>query len=640
MLNMSGVEQFALGCASLVLLSTNVLAADPAVNQISQTPSIVVGPNMLASRDGDFPHMELSVAANPRDINNLVGASITTERGEGGFACKTYASSDRGSSWVDSSFPEQLQFGGADPQVAFGLHGTAYFAVLGFVKDDNNNTRGGLFFYRSEDGGKTWQKPFNLGYSYDHEVMAVDRTFGRYSGQIYLSVLYGKYPEYTVGVFRSNDDGRTFTGPVDAVSGKKILGINTGGNILLLRDGTLVLPYADFEFDPERRKTAHSSHMWLTMSADGGLSFSAPVAVNTQEHNPDRVNDPGFSTFYASAVDASDAFTDRIYIVWSDYRTGAYRLLFSYSNDRGKTWVPARQLDPNVPQWASQYQPEIAVNKDGLVGVSWFDTRNSTEHDNNQYDEYFAASADGGERFSAPVRVSSATSSPFGKGNVTMQANFWRFRGEARIAFISAVSRWPAGGDYMGLTTDREGVFHPFWADARTGTFQIQTAQVAVAKKMMDEAKSSVTGTADDDAVPEKAPPPKRLAKVNVSVLDRVELLFDPASYDPATRVLEMPVRLRNASHGAIYGPITLEVTKFGSGLGNELQEFTPTILNAANHKEREGATFDFTPALGTTQTLEPAGLSGELILRIKLQNPVRIPDFHIALTGWVPEVS
>ena len=602
-----------------------------------QVPSIVVGPNMLASRDGDFPHMELSVAANPRNPKNLIGAAITTERGEGGFACKTYASSDGGSSWLDSSFPEQLQFGGGDPQVGFGLHDTAYFTSLAFVKDENNNTRGGLYFYRSEDGGKTWQKPFNLGYSYDHEVMVVDHSFGRYSGQVYLSVLYGKYPEYTLGVFRSNDDGRTFTGPVDAVSGKKIRGLNTAGNILLLRDGTLVLPYIDFEFDPEKSKAAHTSHMWLTTSTDGGVSFSQPVEVNTQEVNRDRINDPGFSTFYGSAVDSSVAFPDRIYIVWSDYRTRAYRLLFSYSNDRGKTWIPARQLDPNVPEWVSQYQPAIAINRDGVVGVSWFDTRNSADHDKKQYDEYFAASVDGGETFSAPVRVSSVTSSPFGKGNVTMQADSWSYKGETRISFISAVSRWPAGGDYMGLATDREGIFHPFWADARTGTFQIQTAQIAVSKKT-DETKAGLQDTAEPNTALEKAT--SRPARVSALVLDRVELLFDPTSYDPVAHVLEVPVRLRNISHSPVYGPITLEVTKFGSGLGNELQEFTPAILNAANHKEHEGAIFDFTPMLGTAETLEPASMSGELVLRIKLQNPVRIPDFHIALTALVPEVK
>ncbi len=51
---------------------------------------------------------------------------------------------------------------------------------------------------------------------------------------------------------------------------------------------------------------------------------------------------------------------------------------------------------------------------------------------------------------------------------------------ETRMSFLSAATRWPGGGDYLGLTTDRDGIFHPFWADARTGTFQLQTAAITV----------------------------------------------------------------------------------------------------------------------------------------------------------------
>ena len=609
-------------------------AESPSSGTAQSSPAIVVGPNMLVSRDGDFAHVELSVAANPRNVKNLVGASITASRGEGGFACKTYSSNDGGGSWTDSSFPELVYWGSADPQVAFGIHGTAYFASLAFVKDEKGNTRGGFFFYRSEDGGKTWQKPFDLGYSWDHEVMIVDQSFGAHSGRIYISVLYGEYPEYTLGIFRSDDDGRTFTGPVDAASGKKIIGINTAANIMLLRDGTLILPYQDFEFDPAKVKAlkVHTSNMWLVTSSDGALTFSQPIKVNTQEFNPDR-NGPAFSTFYSAAVDLSETFPDRLYIVWTDYRTGAYRLFSSYSKDRGKTWSAAKQIDPDVPKWSSQYQPMVAVNKDGVLGVSWFDTRNSANHDDRQYDEYFATSTDGGESFSPAVRVSDATSSPFGKGNVTPQASSYSSKDDSRVFFLSALARWRAGGDYMGLTTDRDGVFHPFWADARTGTFQIQTATVELKKPETKKAGPAGAENAKAKAASEPA-------KVRTSLLGKVEMVFDPTSYDPSTKILEVATRLRNISQTPVYGPITLEVLKFGSGMGDELKEFAPTILNSENHKEKDGATFDYSPALGTSQVLEPGATSGQIVWKVKVQDAEKIPDFHIDLQGMVPEVK
>lgn len=617
------------------LAPSTAAAADAAQAPGRQSPQIVVGSNMLVSRDGDFPHMELSVAANPKNPKNLVGGAITTERGEGGFACKAYASTDGGSTWTASAFPEQLEFGGADPAVGFGLQGTAYFSALAFVKDDKGNRRGGLFFYRSEDGGKTWHKPFNLGYSYDHEVMTVDHTFGKYSGRIYLSVLWG-YPEYKVGVFRSDDDGRTFTGPVEAASGKGILGINTAKDIVVLSDGTLVLPYVDFEYDPAKAKNSHSGNLWAVSSTDGGVTFSQPVKIMTQEFNKDPKG-PGFQTSAAVAVDPSDAHQDRIYVVWTDYRTHAYRLLFTYSKDRGKTWSSPKEIGDDAPEWASQYQPEIAVTHDGVLGLTWFDTRNSENHDYKQYDQYFATSVDGSETFSAPVRVSDATSSRFGKGNLKMQAMFWSsalYNGEeTRVSLLSGGSRWPAGGDYMGLAVDRNGVFHPFWADARTGTYQIQTASVTVSKAATG-GKVGLMNAAATERITEKPAP----AKVSGSLYGKVEIVFDPTSFDPATGVLDLPTRLRNISPAPIYGPITLEIQKFGSGLDDELKELAPTILNATNHEEGAGATFDYSSSLGTDQVLMPGALSGQIVWHLKVQDPLRIPDLHIALKGMLAE--
>jgi hypothetical protein len=166
------------------------------------SPKVLVGPDMLVSRDGEFPHVELMVAANPENPKNLLGAAITMTKPGGGTACRTYASLDGGNTWVESPFAEQVEWGGADPQVAFGAHGTAYFASLSLQKNDQGDSRAVLSVYRSEDGGITWEKPAHLGGSvgsYDHEQMVVDHTYGKYAGRVYIGALYGKYPQYIVG---------------------------------------------------------------------------------------------------------------------------------------------------------------------------------------------------------------------------------------------------------------------------------------------------------------------------------------------------------------------------------------------------------------------------------------------------------
>jgi hypothetical protein len=332
-------------------------------------------------------------------------------------------------------------------------------------------------------------------------------------------------------------------------------------------------------------------------------------------------------------VDPDGAFKDRLYTVWTDYRGGAYRLLFSYSKDRGKIWSASRPIVDDVPRSVSQYQPELAVNNDGVLGLTWFDTRNSANHDNKEYDEYFAASIDGGETFSAPVRVSDATSHRMGKGNLALQGSLFDLdmpsgEEETRASFISGASRWPAGGDYMQMAADGHGVFHPLWADARTGTFQIQTASIAVHKPGSQQKSASTKAS---------SPAP---ANVQTSLSKKVEVIFDPTSYDPATGILDAPTRIRNISPGRIYAPLTLEVTKFGSGMGDLLKEYAPAILNATNHKDGSGATFDYSPALGTEQILEPGALSGQIVWHLKIPDPLLIPDIHVALTGMVPPVK
>src|SRR5258708_37539983 len=81
-------------------------------------PRILVGPNVLVSRDGDYPHVELMVAANPRNPKNLIGGAITAPRRGGGPAAPSYASLDGGQTCASHALPSQLQHGRRRPPVA------------------------------------------------------------------------------------------------------------------------------------------------------------------------------------------------------------------------------------------------------------------------------------------------------------------------------------------------------------------------------------------------------------------------------------------------------------------------------------------------------------------------------------------
>jgi|GEM_PF-696393 len=614
---------------------TKKFSAYPSDIDLTTNPGktrILVGPNILVSRDGDIPHCELMVASNPKDPENLLGAAITYTRPDGSQVCKTYASVDCGYTWTDSAFREQRDFGSGDPQVAFGLHGTAYFSELGWIKDEKGRSRMGLYVYRSEDAGKTWQKP-SLLRSCDHPQLVVDQSYGKYAGRVYIGVLYtSKYKdaevEYTVGVFRSDDDGRTFIGPVDATSGGGKKGINVT-NMLILSDGTLFVPYSDFEYKDEKRRTSKFSTFWFVTSSDGGISFSIPTKIHDQYYkdfekavNDWKNGDFVSGTFPEYAIDLySKAYRDRLYATWNDYRFGSTRILYSFSSDRGKTWSQPKQVNPQIPDWASQYQPMIAVNNQGVVGIMWFDTRGSKQQD--QYHLYFTASVDGGESFLPPVQVSSESSFPVNKGNLTPSASSQGTNKSISVSIWSPFNHFPQGGDYMGMTVDSNGIFHPFWTDSRSGTFQVWTSQIRInIKEEKEKSKEKAFNK-----------------KIKTSLNGKVGFIFDPVTYDPKTQVMLVPIRLKNVSGEAFFGPFSLKVKSLSDPgyVGHEEWISIPQILNASNGKNGVDAEFDYSSSLRDFESLEPGAVSEAIRWKIMCPMPT-LTSFYIEIevTGFV----
>jgi hypothetical protein len=596
---------------------THATAENGAAVKLAKSGRISVGPNVLVTNEGDVPHTELHAAANPRDHKNLVGGGITPVAREGGFgfASKAYASRDGGYTWTGVEFPEQRTHGGGDPQVAFSRDGTAIFTALTHRYDPvTSRDRAMLHSWRSTDGGFTWSTPTELGFGYDHEQITADYTRSPYGGRMYLGVLYG-YPVYRVGVFRSDDDGRSWIGPAEAANGKGDYGINVA-NLVVFSDGSLLVPFSDFEFKDDRRRQNPHSNMWFAISKDGGVTFGEPKKVFQQFRGDKDVH--GLTTFPVWAADAQGTeYRDRLYLAWTDFKTGKGRILFAMSKDRGATWSEPRMLDANVPADADQYQAEAVVNKDGVLGISWFDTRGASGE--FAYNQYFTASLDGGETFLPSKRVSTEASKPGGAGNLRWYAGESRSSGAVQMSTLSAASRWFHGGDYMGLTVDWKGVFHPWWADARSGTFQVYTAAIKVD-----------TGAAK---------PPAAAARTRADVTESVHLLFDPAYYDPATKTFSVAVRLKNDGQRPIYGPLTVEIYARRPD-SSKPPSMKTEIVNASNGKTGDGATFDYATALGDFELLEPGAQTSTVVWRIRVPEPRRGPDFNMRIWGMVAPVQ
>ncbi|MFN8580012.1 MAG: hypothetical protein U0163_03415 [Gemmatimonadaceae bacterium] len=118
--------------------------------------------------------------------------------------------------------------------------------------------------------------------------------------------------------------------------------------------------------------------------------------------------------------------------------------------------------------------PTIAVNRDGVVAVLWYEQESP---ETASYRVRVSASSDGGMTWAAAMDVSAAP-------------NDQRQQRPAVRAPVNAGGYAPepgtfsaTGGDTAGLVADTEGRFHAAWIDNRTGVQQVWTAIVTVSQR-------------------------------------------------------------------------------------------------------------------------------------------------------------
>jgi len=222
------------------------------------------------------------------------------------------------------------------------------------------------------------------------------------------------------------------------------------GTGVRLSDGTLVVSYG-----------MPPAAVTVARSTDGGQSFREAPNVGRWKPFiglPDLAADP-----------ASPAYKDRLYLVWPDQTPIEQHVWLARSQDRGETWSKPVLLSeqPGEGEAATRYDsflPAVSVNKAGVVGVMWYDSRNLPAK-RRAWNIRFRASRDGGETWLPSVRVTDRES---------------LFEEGARVS-----STLP--GDTAGLVADADGVFHAAWVDNRTGVRQIWTAAIRVESGSIDD---------------------------------------------------------------------------------------------------------------------------------------------------------
>jgi hypothetical protein len=468
-----------------VLLVSALAAASASVPLPARSDgAVAVGPTVQVSRSGpERAHEEVYLGAHPTDPKRLLACSIVdrnryAERAMHGVA---YVTEDGGATWRHAA--ESTEFNG-DPMCAFAPDGRAFFLSIGTDDENWKNVNWWMEIFRSDDGGRTWG-PGEARRGGDRPYIAFDAGDGKRPAAAYVvyairaTALDRKGPFETmrdaalptIEVIRSNDGGRTW-GKV-AVGVSEGPGFPTATGAAVLSDGTLAVLWLErFTKKDESGKDVGQDDretLNVSLAAPGAEIFQPTVRVAELVGSR-----PDSGTFFSFAADASrGAFRDRLYAAWTDTATPRTRILVASSSDGGRSWSapvavntepgadPAKALD--------DYQPTVAVNRDGVVGVTW---RRRTRNEDDA-EVRFASSRDGGSGWSPSILVS-RPSGPVAGGLAKARL------GPADDGETPASRREESykGGDTAGLAADANGVFHAVWADQRSGIGQVYTAAI------------------------------------------------------------------------------------------------------------------------------------------------------------------
>ena len=241
--------------------------------------------------------------------------------------------------------------------------------------------------------------------------------------------------------------------------------------------------------------------------------------------------------------------------------------MLSYSDDYGVTWsLPRKAISDST---SSDFNPRVAVNKKGVVGISWYSSDGVGE--NPLASDYcFAASLDGGDTFSPSISVSRGSMSA---GSDVMLKQFQLPGANSNTSRFVSLSRVPTGHT-AGLTVDAAGRFHPLWIDARSGIPQIWTSALTV------RAKAAHFGA-------------DRLANLE-DVSNQVSVVFENVRYDSSAQMLTAEVALINNSTSSLSEDLLLRVLNTESRHGGSKLQAT----NSDNKLVGPGAIWSFAEAI------------------------------------------
>ena len=410
---------------------------------------------------------EPSIAVDPANPDHAIAVFHVARANNGGAAADGYATTfDQGRTWTTGVFPKLTKATGglieraSDPRVAFGPGGVAYASAQPF--DDNVVPAiSSVMTTTSLDGGLHWtdavvviQDQFSqnvqnsdaylVNHGFDQPDLTVDmgKGPGHHYGRVYIAWIRLTLVDFAYAAY-SDDQGATWQlGPGPTPQGFVIYGGNVplyprplvlanGDLAVMLWNANAVFPAPAYSGD--QGPLVHNACQDAAFNQTGGyqlliaagagtvsgvtpLVFGAPslaacVDNNTLRGSRSAEKMPAFSV---------DPGSGRIYVAWTDRRfrgDGANDILLTYTDDRGGTWAAPRRVNPGaVGGELNHWCAMIDAGQDGVLRLGYRQRQEATTPSadftnfSRQVDTFYVESRDGGQTFSAPLKVNTNAS--------------------------------------------------------------------------------------------------------------------------------------------------------------------------------------------------------------------------------------
>jgi hypothetical protein len=409
--------------------STSASSPITATTNSNQPPQLV-----QVSHDQYSAHAEPAVAANPKDRNNLLAASMVYQGTARGVA--TYASFDGGRTWRDNGLlpGSTLDYDG-DVTVTFDHAGAGFVsAAVG------SRVQSSGYVWRTDDEGRHFDPPVvALPGDVDHPGLAADPSPD--SSDLYLAGIASVgSPNGGLRFTRSTDGGRSFepARDIDPSGGRddRLSVVAAGPNALVA--------VAYYSEPPGNSVTVN-----VTTSTDNGVSFAAPVSLGPVQWS---LSSPGLNLKTGPTI-AVDPVSGDIYVSVATVAPtgGGSEVKVFASHDLGRSW--SAPTVAAVSSSANYFHPQLTVDARGAVGLEAFELA--------------------GRRVQLLLWVSTSKGSSFGTPRPVMPSPGFDPALGLSVGSGPSAAHWI--GDYQGLAAAASS-FHPLWNDTRTGQMELFTA--------------------------------------------------------------------------------------------------------------------------------------------------------------------